>query len=129
MTREITLWSAVQTAERIGNKDVSVVEVTQAHIDRMDAVNPTLNAITTPVTEALDTARALDNAGVPEDCGPLYGVPVTTKINVDQAGYANSNGVPAYKDNAGPNDSPVVANLKNAGAIIIGRTNTPEFSM
>lgn len=129
MTREITHWSAVETAEKIRNKDVSIVEVTQAHIARMDALNPTLNAITTPVVEAMDTARALDNAGVPDDCGPLYGVPVTTKINVDQAGYANSNGIPAYKDNAGPHDAPVVANLKKAGAVIIGRTNTPEFSM
>jgi amidase len=129
MTREITHWSAVETAEKIHNKDVSIVEVTQAHIARMDALNPTLNAITTPVVEAMDTARALDNAGIPDDCGPLYGVPVTTKINVDQAGYANSNGIPAYKDNAGTYDAPVVANLKKAGAVIIGRTNTPEFSM
>lgn len=129
MTSEIIRWSALQTARKIRTKDVSVVEVTQAHIARMEAVNPTLNAITTPVAEALDTASKLDAAGIPDECGPLYGVPVTTKINVDQAGYPNSNGVPAYKNNAGPLDSPVVENLKQAGAIIIGRTNTPEFSM
>lgn len=129
MTSEITRWSAVQTAQKIRTKEISIVEVTQAHIDRMEAVNPSIDAVTTPVSEALDVAQKLDAAGVPENCGPLYGVPVTTKINVDQAGYANSNGIPAYKNNDGPHDSPVVENLKTSGAIIIGRTNTPEFSM
>jgi amidase len=61
--------------------------------------------------------------------GKLHGVPVTIKINVDLEGQANSNGVLTFKDNMAPGDSPVVANLKKAGAIIIGMTNTPEFSM
>lgn len=129
MTSEIIRWSAVETAERIRKKDVSIVEVTQAHIARMETINPAINAITTPVSEALDVARKMDAAGVPDNCSSLYGVPVTTKINVDQAGYANSNGIPAFKNNDGPHDSPVVENLKQAGAVIIGRTNTPEFSM
>ena len=64
-----------------------------------------------------------------EPTGILHGVPVTVKVNVDTQGYPNSNGVPAYKDNIAPGDSAVVANLKKAGAIIIGITNTPEFSM
>ncbi len=126
---DITSWSATETARKIQRKDVSIVEVTQAHIARMEALNPALNVITTPVAEALDTARALDAAGLPDAPGPLHGVPVTTKINVDQAGYPNSNGVPAFKDSAGPDDAPVVSNLKTGGAVIIGRTNTPEFSM
>ncbi|MCK0139906.1 amidase [Aliiroseovarius sp. F47248L] len=126
---EITFWSAIKTAEKIRSKDVSVVEVAQAHIDRMEALNPAINAITEPVAEALDMARAMDDAGIPDNPSPLYGVPVTTKINVDQAGYANSNGVPAFKDMSGPDDAPVVSNLKKGGAVIIGRTNTPEFSM
>jgi amidase len=58
-----------------------------------------------------------------------HGVPVTIKINIDVEGQANSNGVVAFKDNIATGDSPVVANLKKAGAIIIGLTNTPEFSM
>ena len=61
-------------------------------------------------------------------CGPLHGVPITIKINVDQKGYATSNGVSALKDWIAPDDAPIVTNLQNAGAIIIGRTNTPEFS-
>ncbi|MFP7674899.1 amidase [Marivita sp. S0852] len=126
---DIVSWSATETARKIQCKDVSITEVTQAHIARIEAQNPALNVITTPVVEALDTAKALDSAGLPDTPGPLYGVPVTTKINVDQAGYPNSNGVPAFKNNAGPDDSPVVSNLKAGGAVIIGRTNTPEFSM
>ena len=59
---------------------------------------------------------------------PLHGVPVTIKINVDQTGHATSNGIPALKDLIAPDDAPVVQNLERAGAVVIGRTNTPEFS-
>ncbi len=62
------------------------------------------------------------------ELGPLHGVPVTIKENVDQQGCATVNGVAAFKDVIAPADSPVVANWKKAGAIIIGRTNTPAFS-
>ena len=61
--------------------------------------------------------------------GALQGVPITLKINIDVEGQANSNGVVALKDNIAPGDSPVTANLRKAGAIILGITNTPEFSM
>ncbi|HCV20061.1 MAG TPA: amidase, partial [Gammaproteobacteria bacterium] len=60
---------------------------------------------------------------------PLHGVPVTIKSNIDVAGKPTPNGLPAFKDLIAPADSPVVSNLKKAGAIIIGRTNTPELSM
>jgi amidase len=61
--------------------------------------------------------------------GPLHGVPVTVKINVDMCGHAITNGVVAFKDHRATDDSPVVANLRRAGAVIIGRTNTPAFSV
>ena len=61
--------------------------------------------------------------------GPLHGVPVTIKINVDVVGQANSNGIPAFKEIIAPDNSPIVQNLLNAGAIVIGMTNAPEFSM
>ncbi|MEO1719936.1 MAG: amidase, partial [Pseudomonadota bacterium] len=60
--------------------------------------------------------------------GPLHGVPITIKENVDQAGHATPNGVIAYKDVMASEDAPLVRNLKSAGAVVIGRTNTPEFS-
>ncbi|MGB1212987.1 MAG: amidase [Pikeienuella sp.] len=126
---EIPFWSAIETADRIRAKDVSVVEVTEAHVARMQAANPAINAVTETVAEALDVARALDEAGIPDTPSPLHGVPVTVKSNVDQIGYPTSNGVPAFKDLVATENSPVVGNLQNGGAVIIARTNTPEFSL
>jgi amidase len=131
MVRPIWQWSAVDTAGAIREGRISAEQVVQAHIDRMHAVNPGLNAVVVDLSEpALEAARAADRAkaqGAP--LGTLHGVPVTIKINIDVEGQANSNGVVGLKDNIAPGDSPVVANLKQAGAIIIGLTNTPEFSM
>jgi amidase len=124
-------WSAVETAEAIGKGLITSEEVVQTHIERMRAVNPALNAVVVDLSEqAIAAARAADQkkasgAGL----GKLHGVPVTIKINIDVEGQANSNGVVGFKDNIAPGDSPVAANLKKAGAIIIGLTNTPEFSM
>src|SRR5205823_9842212 len=64
-----------------------------------------------------------------ETLGLLHGVPITIKVNTDQAGCPTDNGVVAFRDNIAATDSPVVANFKRAGAVIIGRTNTPAFSM
>ncbi len=109
---------------------VTAEKITSDALERMDVVNPGLNAVVEALhEEALETAQKLDTAranGVP--CGPLHGVPVTVKINVDQKGCATSNGVVALKDVIAPDDAPVVAHLKKAGAVIIGRTNTSEFS-
>jgi amidase len=110
---------------------VSSEAVVQAHVERMHAVNPRsmpLSSISAgrrsrPLAQP-DRAKASGAA-----LGRLHGVPVTIKINVDVEGQANSNGVVAFKDNIAPGDSPATANLKKAGAIIIGLTNTPEFSM
>lgn len=110
--------------------ELSAFEVTENAIDRMHQVNPDLNAVVEDLsTEALKRARDLDAAVAGgASAGPLHGVPVTIKINVDQKGHATSNGVVALKDVIAPDDAPVVRNLQNAGAIVIGRTNTPEFS-
>jgi amidase len=124
-------WGAVETASAIRNGKVSSEEVVKAHLDRMKAVNPKLNAVVVDLSkEALKTARAADKQlAKSKDVGPLHGVPVTIKINLDVEGQANSNGVVAFKDNIAPGDSPVTANLKKAGAVVIGLTNTPEYSM
>ena len=120
-------WSASDIAAATTEGSLTAIEVTEAAIARMDEINPKLNAV---VDSCADTARAqaeaLDTGTAPK--GPLHGVPVTIKINVDQQGYATSNGVTAYKDKIAPQDAPVVRNLKAAGAVVIGRTNTPEFS-
>ena len=127
------LWrlSAVDAAEAIRDGSVSAQALMEAHVARLRAVNPGLNAVVVDLSAAaLDGAVAADRArasGAP--LGDLHGVPVTIKINIDVEGQANSNGVAAFKDNIAPGDSPVVANLKAAGAIILGLTNTPEFSL
>ena len=127
------LWkmSAVDTAAAIRSGAASAEAVMEAQVARLRLVNPALNAVVVDLSgAALDAARAADRAraaGAP--MGDLHGVPVTIKINIDVEGQANSNGVVAFKDNIAPGDSPVVANLKAAGAIILGLTNTPEFSL
>lgn len=131
MAVPIWQWSAVDTATAIRDRRASAEEVVRAHIERMRAANPALNAVVVDLgPQAIEAARAADRAQARGDApGRLHGVPVTIKINIDLEGQANSNGVLAFKDNIAPADSPVVANLKKAGAIIIGMTNTPEFSM
>ena len=80
--------------------------------------------------EALTSAAAIDKKiANGEETGPLAGVPVTIKMNVDQIGYTNTNGLKIQKDNITDQDNAVVANLRKADAIFVGRTNTPAFSM
>ncbi|MEX0350347.1 MAG: amidase family protein [Paracoccaceae bacterium] len=127
---EIWQLSATETAERTRTGDLSAEAVVAAALDRMEAANPVLNAVVDSCADdARERARVLDKARLAgQSPGPLHGVPVTIKINVDQKGYATSNGIPALKDLIAPDDAPVVRNLQQAGAVIIGRTNTPEFS-
>ena len=123
------LWqyAATDLAALIQAGEVSATEAVRASVERMHAVNPALNAVVTDLSEAaLDRAKALDAAKGPK--GALHGVPITIKINIDQAGEASSNGVVAFKDLVAPGDAPLVKNLLDAGAVVIGRTNVPEFS-
>lgn len=123
---EIVRWSAVETVQNLRAKEVSAVEVCEAHLARLEAVRD-LNAVVEDVPEALDWAREIDAGTRPG--GLLAGAPITTKINADMAGYANSNGIAGLAGNMCAEDSAVVANLKGSGGVIIGRTNTPEMSM
>jgi amidase len=120
--------SDLTRATRAG--EVTAEAATLAAVERLRAVNPGLNAVVEDLgDQALGRARALDRAragGAPT--GPLFGVPVTIKCNIDQQGHATSNGLPALEHAIAPDDAPVVRNLERAGAIVIGRTNTPEFS-
>ncbi len=126
------LWqlSACDLRDKIVRRDVTAQEVTQSALARVDEKNPSLNAIVQDLRdEAMADAERLDKAmKTSGPVGPLHGVPVTIKVNVDQTGHATTNGVVAFKDMIAPDDAPVVRNLKNAGAVVIGRTNTPEFS-
>ena len=123
--------SASEIAQAVRERSMSAVEVTQAHIARMDAVNPAINAVVQDNRdEALTSAREIDEKiARGEDAGPMAGVPFTTKVNVDQAGFATTNGLKILRDNVATEDTPVVANIRKAGGIIIGRSNTPAFSL
>ena len=124
-------WSVEQITAAIQRRELSAREVIEAALARLDAVNPLINAVVIEMPEqALAAADRVDQAIARGDNpGILAGVPVTVKVNIDQAGFANTNGLKIQKDLIARSDSPVVSNLQKAGGIIIGRTNTPAFSL
>ena len=126
------LWkaSACALAGLIGKGEISAFEVVEANVERMHERNPAMNAVVNDLSEtALEDARRLDEEFAKSGpVGPLHGVPITIKENIDQTGHPTPNGVAAFKGLIAPADSPFVSNLKKAGAVVIGRTNTPEFS-
>ncbi len=130
MDSSIWRWSAVETAAAIRQRTISCVEAVQAALERLRTVNDEVNAVTVDLSEdALAAARRADDvlhSGV--SVGPLHGVPITIKENTDQRGQSNPNGIADFANVMASEDAPVVANLRRAGAVVIGRTNTPEFS-
>ena len=112
-------------------RQLSAVEATRATLARIDRINPGLNAIVQRMDDrALRDAADIDaRLARGEDPGPLAGVPVTVKVNIDQAGFATTNGLRIQSDLIASEDSPPVANLRRAGAILVGRSNTPAFSL
>jgi amidase len=127
------LWrlTATDIAAGVRAGEFSAREVVESALARLTAVNPALNAMVMEFPdEARSAAQAIDDAiARGEAVGPLAGVPVTIKVNTDQAGHATTNGLRLQRDLVAEVDSPVVANLRKAGAVIIGRTNTPAFSL
>ena len=126
------LWRlpAADLASLIRSRQVSARDAATAALARLDAVNPALNAVVDHrPDDVLAQADAIDTAIKRGDAvGPLAGVPVTIKVNVDQKGFATTNGVTLQRDTMAASDSPVVANLRKAGAVLLGRTNAPAFS-
>jgi amidase len=123
MTAELWRWSAGRIAAAVAAGEIAPAAAGEAAAARMAAVNERVNAVT------VDLSAEAISAAADAAPGPLQGVPVTIKENTDQKGLANANGVPAFTDNIAPDDAPLVANLKGAGAVVLGRTNTPEFSL
>lgn len=122
--------SATEMARAVRAREVSPVELVQAHIDRVEAVNPALNAIVLPrFEEALEEARAaeraLSNGGV---TGPLHGVPYTAKECIEVAGMPCCDASKIFEGNVSTQDAVVVESLRDAGAILLGKTNIPEFA-
>lgn len=118
--------SATELAALIASGDVSSREVVEAHLVRIDEVNG-FNAVTVVLSEsALEAADAADSGARK---GPFHGVPFTVKENIDCVGSATTHGVPALKSSLPWRDAPVVSRMKAAGAIVLGRTNLPEFAL
>ena len=127
---EICFLTATELTRRIRAKELSVREVMAAHLAQIERVNPKVNAIVThsdlaEVIDQADTADAVLARG--EDVGPLHGLPVAHKDLVETEGMRTTYGSPIFKDFVPEHDALIVERLKRAGAITIGKTNTPEF--
>ncbi|MFS2204458.1 amidase family protein [Variovorax sp. Varisp36] len=132
MNPQQALWQlgAVDIAAAVRRRDVSCREVTASVLARIAQLNPQTNALAEVLAEeALTAANAADQrTHRGDELGPLHGVPVSIKINADQAGHATTNGVVPLRDHIAHEDSPVVAHWRKAGAIIVGRSNTATYS-
>jgi amidase len=128
---EIWQLSATGLAQRIARRQLSSAEVVNAHLARIDAVNPALNAVVRVLgDQAREAADLADRRlAVGETVGPLHGVPFTVKENIDMAGLPTTWGVPILAEAVVPMDPPVVERMRAAGAIPIGRTNLPDMAL
>jgi Asp-tRNA(Asn)/Glu-tRNA(Gln) amidotransferase A subunit family amidase len=134
MTEALLKQSASAMARAVREREVSPVELVQAHVDRAQAVNPALNAIVLPrFEEALEEARAAERAfsnGARNNQrpGPLHGVPYTAKECIEVAGMPCCDASKIFEGNVSTQDAVVVESLRDAGAILLGKTNIPEFA-
>lgn len=133
MTDGIWSWSATTLARAICGRRISSREAVEACLARIEAVNPAINAVVSLAPDALDRARAADEAlaggatrGGPP--GPLHGVPFTIKDSLDTAGLVTTAGTIGWRGRVPDRDATVVARLRAAGGILLGKTNTPEFT-
>ncbi|MGW5714933.1 amidase [Amycolatopsis sp. NPDC003865] len=127
---EIHYLDATALAELVRTRQVSSVEVVRAHLDRIDAVNPDVNAMVTVAAEqAIAGARVADEAVAAGDgLGVFHGVPFTVKDSLDVAGVAATRGSALFRDRVAAADATAVARLRAAGAIPLAKTSLPEFS-
>src|SRR6266481_5678875 len=128
---EIWQLSASELAQRIVRRQLSSVEVVDAHLARIDEVNPALNALVRVLADEARAGAALADRQLAagEKVGPLHGVPFTVKENIDMAGLPTTWGMPALAQAVVPKDAPVVERMRAAGAIPIGRTNLPDMAL
>ena len=126
------MMDAVALAGAIRSRQVSCVEVMTAYLDQIEKLNPTVNAIVAlrDRSALLAEARARDaEIAQGEDIGPLHGLPQAVKDLAPVKGMPMTQGSPILKDFMPPADSVMVERMRKAGAIIIGKTNTPEFGL
>ena len=121
--------SAVDLAARIRTGQISARDVMRAHLARIERTNPKVNAVVTLVADRAmaDAARADEAQARKTSLGPLHGLPVAHKDLVDTAGIRTTRGSPFYRDQVPTRDALIVSRIRAAGAITLGKTNTPEF--
>ncbi|HYN26402.1 MAG TPA: amidase, partial [Pyrinomonadaceae bacterium] len=130
LLEELTQISATELAHLIRGKQASPVEVAQAYLKRLERLNPCLNAIVTIAPDFLEMARQAEASLMSGDVlGPLHGVPITIKDTIETAGLRSTSGSAMRAQFVPEHDAPSVARLKNAGAIILGKTNAAEMAM
>ena len=127
------LWklNGYEITDLLNKKEVSATEICDNLIEHIEKINPKINAI---VIETFDDAKKqakfLDKKiQEGKNTGLLAGVPTTVKVNTDQIGYPSTNGLRIQKDLIAKKDSPVVKNLRDSDALMLGKTNTPAFSI
>jgi aspartyl-tRNA(Asn)/glutamyl-tRNA(Gln) amidotransferase subunit A len=129
MNTELIHSDATKLAELIRTREVSPVEVMKAHLDRIEAVNPRVNAIATIADNALHAAQEAEAAVLRGDeHGLLHGVPFTVKDSIDTAKVLTQRGSPIFRGRTPETDATSVARMKKAGGILLAKTNLPEFS-
>jgi amidase len=128
---EVIFDSVSEIARRIRDREISAVEVVEMHLARIDAVNPSLNAVVTRCDEmALQRAKEADAAlAKAKPLGPLHGLPLTVKDAFDTAGVRSTGGTKGRENYVPSTNAPTVERLLAAGAILIGKTNTPELTL
>ena len=128
---ELFYWSARAMADALHRREVSSKELTEAHLARIDEVNPTINAVVLVDAEgALATADERDRESARgESRGPLHGLPITIKDSLDTVGLVTAAGTEGRSGFVPDEDATVVARLKGAGAVLLGKSNTPEMTM
>jgi len=130
LPEELTTKSATELAALIRSRAASSVEVVEAHLRRIEQVNPSLNAIVTLTVDAIEQARTADAELMRGGkAGPLHGVPLTIKDTIETAGLRTTSGSRLLAESVPERDATAVARLKAAGAIILGKTNTPEMAI
>jgi amidase len=129
-TNEIIYASAKSMAQAIQDREVSAVELVDAHLARIEAVNPALNAVVMLAAERARTEAAEADAALVrgESKGALHGVPFTLKDSIDTEGVITTGGTLGRKDFVPDADATVAARLRAAGGILLGKTNTPELT-
>ena len=130
MSQEIYCADATELAAKIRTKVLSPVEVMRAHLERIEAINPKINAVVTLAADALEQAQKAEDALMRGEIrGPLHGVPFTAKDCFDSQGLRTTRGSLIFSDLVPAADATALRRLREGGGILLGKTNLPEFAL